>query len=190
LNNFILASKSPRRVDLLKSINLIPKKIYPANIGEFFKTREKPKDYCKRISLEKARFVQLKFPNDIILSADTIVFTKGKIFGKPKDKNEAKTMLNFFSGKNHFVCTAVTLLFKEKLKFRIVTSKVKFKNLDMDDIDCYIKTNEWKDKAGAYGIQGYAERFVKRISGSYSNIVGLPLFETFGLLKSFNIKDF
>jgi len=184
----ILASASPRRLELLKSINIFPDLIQPANIDESIKKKEKPKLYLKRICFDKALNIQKKYKNDIILSADTIVTTSQKIFGKPSSKEDAIKTLKYLSGRNHKVSTGVCVLYKNNRKIKIIDTKIKFKKLHDDEINQYIKTNEWSDKAGSYAIQGHAERFVIKINGSYSNVVGLPLYETVNLLKS--IKNF
>ena len=184
----ILASASPRRLELLESTNIFPNIIEPANIDESIKKKEKPKLYLKRICFEKALNIQDKYKQDIILSADTIVTTGQKIFGKPSDKEDAIKTLKYLSGRNHNVSTGVCVLYKNKRKIKIIDTKIKFKKLHDDEINQYIKTNEWTDKAGSYAIQGHAERFIIKLNGSYSNVVGLPLYETVNLLKS--IKNF
>ena len=184
----ILASASPRRLELLESTNIFPNIIEPSNIDESIKKKEKPKLYLKRICFEKALNIQDKYKQDIILSADTIVTTGQKIFGKPSDKEDAIKTLKYLSGRNHNVSTGVCVLYKNKRKIKIIDTKIKFKKLHDDEINQYIKTNEWTDKAGSYAIQGHAERFVIKLNGSYSNVVGLPLYETVNLLKS--IKNF
>jgi len=188
MSKLILASASPRRLELLKSTNIFPDIVEPANIDETIKKKEKSKFYLKRICFEKALSVQKKYKQDIILSADTIVTTNQKIFGKPSGKEDAIKTLKYLSGRNHNVSTGVCVLYKNKRKIKIIDTKIKFKKLHNDEIDQYIKTNEWTDKAGSYAIQGYAERFVVKLNGSYSNVVGLPLYETVNLLKS--IKNF
>ena len=184
----ILASASPRRLELLKNVKVNPDIIHPANIDETIKKKEKSNFYLNRISLEKALNVQEKYKEDIILAADTIVSTNQKIIGKPVDDKEAVKTLKFLSGRNHNVKTGICVLFKNKKKFKIVSTKIKFKSLHQKEIDDYIKTKEWIDKAGSYAIQGYAERFIIKIIGSYSNVVGLPLYETINMLKS--VKNF
>ena len=188
MSKLILASASPRRLDLLKRIKIFPDIIEPSNIDESVKKKEKPKLYLKRICFEKALSVQKKYKQDIILSADTVVTTSQKIFGKPSSKEDATKTLKYLSGRNHNVSTGVCVLYKDKKKIKIIDTKIKFKKLHNDEIDQYIKTNEWSDKAGSYAIQGFAERFIIKINGSYSNVVGLPLYETVNLLKS--IKNF
>jgi len=188
MSRLILASASPRRLELLKSTNIFPDIIEPANIDESIKKKEKPKLYLNRICFEKALNIQKKYKNDIILSADTIVTTSQKIFGKPSNKKDAIKTLKYLSGRNHKVSTGVCILYKDNRKIKIIDTKIKFKKIHDDEINQYIETNEWTDKAGSYAIQGHAERFVIKINGSYSNVVGLPLYETINLLKS--IKNF
>jgi septum formation protein len=183
-HSFVLASASSRRIELLKNIKIFPKITYSSEINEDIISKENPKRYCIRIAKNKALKALEKYPKEFILSADTIVFCSNKIFLKPKDKEEAKKFLVFFSGRKHNVLTCVCLAKKNLIKVKKVFTKVTFKRLNAQEIEEYLLTNEWKDKAGAYAIQGYAEKFIKRINGSYSNVVGLPLFETYNLLNS------
>ncbi|MFN5026892.1 MAG: septum formation protein Maf [Candidatus Fonsibacter ubiquis] len=183
-HSFVLASASPRRIELLKNIKIFPKITYPSEINEDIISKENPRKYCIRIAKNKALKALEKYPEEFILSADTIVFCSNKIFLKPKNKEEAKKFLAFFSGRKHNVLTCVCLAKKNLIKVKKVFTKVTFKRLNTQEIEEYLLTNEWKDKAGAYAIQGYAEKFIKRINGSYSNVVGLPLFETYNLLNS------
>lgn len=183
-HSFVLASASPRRIELLKNIKIFPKITYSSEINEDIINKENPRKYCIRIAKNKALKALEKYPEEFILSADTIVFCSNKIFLKPKHKEEAKKFLVFFSGRKHNVLTCVCLAKKNLIKVKKVFTKVTFKRLNTQEIEEYLLTNEWKDKAGAYAIQGYAEKFIKRINGSYSNVVGLPLFETYNLLNS------
>ena len=183
-HSFVLASASPRRIELLKNIKIFPKITYPSEINEDIISKENPRKYCIRIAKNKALKALEKYPEEFILSADTIVFCSNKIFLKPKDKEEAKKFLAFFSGRKHTVLTCICLAKKNLIKVKKIFTKVTFKRLNTQEIEEYLLTNEWKDKAGAYAIQGYAEKFIKRINGSYSNVVGLPLFETYNLLNS------
>ena len=183
-HSFVLASASPRRIKLLKNIKIFPKITYSSEINEDINSKESPKKYCIRITKNKALKALGKYPEEFILSADTIVFCGNKIFLKPKDKEEAKKFLAFFSGRKHNVLTCVCLAKKNLINVKKVFTKVTFKKLNAQEIEEYLLTNEWKDKAGAYAIQGYAEKFIKRINGSYSNVVGLPLYETYNLLTA------
>ena len=183
----VLASASSRRLELLSKINIIPEIIQAANIDETPKKREKPIEYCKRLAREKGDFIFQNYPDMTVLSADTIVFCSNKIFGKASSDEEARSFLNFFSGRKHSVLTATYLRNKNLSKIKYTISKVTFVRLEKKDIDIYLATREWENKAGAYAIQGYADRFVKTINGSYSNIVGLPLQQAFNLLKTSNL---
>ena len=182
--SFVLASASPRRIELLNNIKIFPKIIYSSDINEDKNSKEDPKKYCIRVAKNKALKALEKHPEEFILSADTIVFCGNKVFLKSKNKEEAKEFLTFFSGRKHNVLTCVCLAKKNLIKIKKVITKVTFKRLNKQEIEEYLSTSEWKDKAGAYAIQGYAEKFIKRINGSYSNVVGLPLFETYNLLNS------
>ena len=186
-HSFVLASASPRRIELLNNIKIFPKIIYSSDINEDKNSKEDPNKYCVRVAKNKALKVLEKYPEEYVLSADTIVFCGNKIFLKPKDKEEAKEFLTFFSGRKHNVLTCLCLAKKNLIKVKMVITKITFKRLNKHEIEEYLSTNEWKDKAGAYAIQGYAEKFIKRINGSYSNVVGLPLFETFNILKSYKL---
>jgi septum formation protein len=183
----VLASASSRRLELLNKINIVPEIIQAANLDETPKKKEKPIEYCKRLAREKGDFVFQNYPDMTVLSADTIVFCSNKIFGKASSDEEARSFLNFFSGRKHSVLTAIYLRNKNLSKIKYSISKVTFIRLEKKDIDIYLATREWENKAGAYAIQGYAERFVKTINGSYSNIVGLPLQQAFNLLKTSNL---
>ena len=139
----------------------------------------------KRLAIEKA----LACPEvGIILAADTIVVNGGRILGKPADEDGARAMLEKLSGKRHKVITGVAVRFGSDIRSKLVTTQVKFKRLSLDELDAYLQSNEWQDKAGAYAIQGIAGRLIKSINGSYSNVVGLPLYETTNLLNSFGFE--
>ena len=183
-HSFVLASASPRRIELLNNIKIFPKLTYASNLNEDINNKEDPKEYCIRIAKNKAFKALEKYPEEFILSADTIVFCSKKIFLKPKDKEEARKFLTYFSGRKHNVLTCLCLAKKNSIRVKKIITKITFKRLTKQEIEEYLLTNEWKDKAGAYAIQGYAEKFIKRINGSYSNVVGLPLFETYNLLNS------
>ena len=182
---FILGSSSPRRLELLKQINFYPNKIFKPEINEDPQKKELPILYVKRMAKEKMDVVKKKFPNDLILTADTIVYVGRRIIDKTNEKSKAIKFLELLSGRRHRVSTAFNLYCKDKIdSLRVVTSVVKMKRLTDNEIKSYIETNEWKGKAGAYGIQGSAEKFIQFISGSYTNIVGLPLNQVYGSLNS------
>ena len=182
---FILGSSSPRRLELLKQINFYPNEIFKPEINEDPQKKELPILYVKRMAKEKMEVAKKKFPNDLILTADTIVYVGRRIIDKTNEKSKAIKFLELLSGRRHRVSTAFNLYCKDKIdSLRVVTSIVKMKRLTKDEIKSYIDTNEWKGKAGAYGIQGSAEKFIQFISGSYTNIVGLPLNQVYGSLNS------
>ena len=182
---FILGSSSPRRLQLLKQINFYPNVIFRPEIDENPQKKELPILYVKRMAKMKMDVVKKKFPNDLILTADTIVYVGRTIIDKTNEKSKAIKLLELLSGRRHRVSTAFNLYCKDKIdSLRVVTSVVKMKRLTENEIKSYIETNEWKGKAGAYGIQGSAEKFIQFISGSYTNIVGLPLNQVYGSLNS------
>ena len=182
---FILGSSSQRRLELLKQINFYPNEIFKPEINEDPQKKELPILYVKRMAKEKMVVAKKKFPNDLILTADTIVYVGRRIIDKTNEKSKAIKFLEILSGRRHRVSTAFNLYCKDKIdSLRVVTSVVKMKRLTDNEIKSYIESNEWKGKAGAYGIQGSAEKFIQFSSGSYTNIVGLPLNQVYGSLNS------
>jgi len=182
---FILGSASPRRLELLKQIDLYPNEVFKPEINEDPQKKELPIFYVKRMAKEKMRVVQKIYPNDLILTADTIVYVGRRIIDKTDEESKAIKFLELLSGRRHRVSTAFNLYCRDKIdSLRVVTSIVKMKRLTENEIETYIKSNEWKGKAGAYGIQGSAEKFIQFISGSYTNIIGLPLNQVYGSLNS------
>ena len=182
---FILGSSSSRRLELLKQINFYPNEIFKPEINEEPQKKELPILYVKRMAKEKMEVVKKIFPNDLILTADTIVYVGRRIIDKTNEQSKAIKFLELLSGRRHRVSTAFNLYCKDKIdSLRVVTSVVKMKRLTENEIKSYIETDEWKGKAGAYGIQGSAEKFIQFISGSYTNIVGLPLNQVYGSLNS------
>lgn len=178
----VLASASPRRLDLLAQCGIAPTCVLPADVDETPIAREKPLDYARRISRAKAEKIANTRPDDFVLAADTVVVCGQRILGKAENQKQAREFLTLLSGRRHRVTTSVSLIApkasKKKAKHFIVTSIVKFKRLSKAEIDTYLATNDWVGKAGAYGIQGPAGAFITFISGSYTTIVGLPLYET------------
>lgn len=179
----ILASKSPRRIELLKKIladlSLPPEfERVAADINESVQKNESPTTHVERLAKEKAQKVAAKLgPHHLILAADTVVVLGRKIFGKPVDKNDAKKILRELSDKKHEVITGFCLL-KTSLPHQMLVdhdiSRVWFKNLSENEIETYVNSNEPMDKAGAYAVQGLASQFVTKIEGSFTNIMGLP----------------
>ena len=183
----ILASASKARLELLESVGISPDKILNTNIDETPRKSEKPLDYVSRISLEKNKAVKKK-KSEIVLTADTVVALGRRIIQKPNNKEEALYFLNLLSGRRHKVYTSICIFSKEKYYQKNVTTILKMKRLSEDEKKCYLFSDEWKGKAGGYSIQGAASYFFPFISGSYSNVVGLPLTETVGMLIGIGLK--
>lgn len=187
--NLILASASPRRLDLLRQVRLEPGSIVPAAIDEAAKPGELPKDLALRLAADKARAVAADNPNCFVLGADTVVARGRRSLGKPDSEGEARRMLELLSGRRHTVLGGVCVVGPGGVEHtRLVSTGVSFKRLDAAEIDDYIRSLEWRGKAGGYAIQGLAAGFVRAISGSYSNVVGLPLFEVVQLLGGLGIR--
>ncbi|AEC51780.1 Maf-like protein [Pyrococcus sp. NA2] len=167
----VLASASPRRKEILEKFFEIL--IYPSKIEEE-SDAETPEDIAMDIAEKKASDVASKFPGDTVVGADTIVVFKGRILGKPRDLEEARKMLKMLSDNIHKVITGYCIVHKGNMIKGFEETEVKFRKLDDELIEWYLSTEEWKDKAGAYGIQGYASIFVEWIRGDYFNVVGLP----------------
>lgn len=182
----ILASKSPRRKELLKQIG-IPFVVVVSDAEEVSGNSWTPAALVVENAKRKARAVAEKYPDSPVLGADTVVSLEGKIFGKPKDKDEARKMLTALSGKMHEVTTGLALINRNEIRTTNVTTKVFFDTMTKANIDAYIATEEPMDKAGAYAIQGKAARFIEKIEGSYSNVVGLPLNALIQLGKGLNL---
>lgn len=189
MNNLILASASPRRLELLAQIGIKPSAVLPAGIDETPLKNELPEPYAKRMALQKAAFVSDLMPEKIILAADTVVFCGRRILPKAEDENTARQCLEVLSGRRHRVITAIVIAKQDKLILRHVMSHVRFKRLSKLEIDSYIASRQWHGKAGGYAIQGIAGAFVPSITGSYSNVVGLPLCEVKAMLESVGIQE-
>ena len=186
---FILASSSPRRISLLKSIGYTPDKIVPANIDETPMAKELPAKLAERLALEKASKVHEQFPESLILGADTIVARGRLIIPKPKDEIEALKYLKLLSGRRHVVYTGICIINGDKYLKKVVQTKLKFKLLTNQEIDNSIISNEWKDKSGGYALQGVAGAYISWISGHPSNVIGLPLHETYKILSGIGLKQ-
>ena len=187
--NFILGSGSERRLQLLKQIGIKPDLILIPNINEKIVSKELPRKYVQRMSLEKNKVFQQEYSQSIILTADTVVSVGRRILPKTMDVNLAEECLKLISGRRHKVFTSFTLYSpNSSLKTKTIQSIIKFKRLHPNEISYYLDTKEWKGKAGGYAIQGIAASFVNFISGSYSNVVGLPLAEIYRVLISIGYK--
>jgi len=181
-----LASASPRRCELLDQIQ-VSYGVQPVDIDESHQPGETAEQYVRRLALEKARAGYRLCPERPALGADTIVVCGQRIMGKPADKQMANEMLSLLSGRSHRVMTAVAICDANHEQCLLSSSEVEFAELSPAQIDAYWQTGEPEDKAGAYAIQGRAAQFIKNIRGSYSGIVGLPLYETTALLNTVGI---
>ena len=183
--SFILASASPRRVQLLAQLGITPDQILPADIDETPLKAELPRDYVVRIARGKAEKIAATEKNSVILAADTTVVMGRRILGKPENRAEAEKFLKLLSGRRHRVMTAVAVVdAKGALRSKLVETAVKFKRLTDEDIAFYLDSGEWEGKAGGYAIHGLAGAFIPWINGSFTAVVGLPLAETCQMLQT------
>lgn len=187
---FILASASPRRRELLNEAGLVFS-VVASRTTEAILPEEAPRDYVVRVAEEKAREVATRHPHTWILAADTIVEIDKQILGKPHNDADARRMLQLLSGRSHHVMTAFIILHTTRLKTirRLVTSSVTFKTLSSVQIAAYLATGESKDKAGAYAVQGLGSELVEDVTGSYTNVVGLPMDEVLAALQTLGIVE-
>lgn len=181
----VLASASPRRLELLARIGIEPDAIDPADVDETPERAELPRDYAARMAAEKAAAVAPRHFDTLILAADTVVAVGRRILPKAETEDEARQCLALLSGRRHRVYSAVTLVdTDDQPRHKLSTTIVTFKRLIDQEIADYIAGGEWQGKAGGYAIQGYAESWVRFLSGSHSGVIGLPLYETRALLES------
>ena len=189
-NLFILASSSPRRLALLSDIGLQPHKVIPADLDETPKKKELPRALAKRLAAKKMHHVAASEPKAYVLAADTVVACGRRHLPKAETASEVRDCLKLLSGRRHHVYTGVALRNPEgKIIERVVDSTVIFRVLTESDIEAYVGSGEGLGKAGGYAIQGIAASYVRFISGSYSNIVGLPLFEVAQMLKGSGFRS-
>ncbi|MEM8817907.1 MAG: nucleoside triphosphate pyrophosphatase [Pseudomonadota bacterium] len=187
----ILGSASPRRRALLAQIGVVADAVIAADIDETPRKAELPRRYAERLATEKAEAIQASLgtsqPNpsgrDFILTADTVVSVGRRILGKPADASEAASFLLLLSGRRHRVATAVALTGPGFTRLRVVETRVRMKRLSDEELSSYLRSGEWQGKAGGYAIQGIGAALIPEISGSYTNVVGLPLVETANLLR-------
>ena len=178
-----LASASPRRRALLEQIG-VPHTLASADIDEARRKNESPVEYVQRMAQEKARTVWERQSSLPVLAADTTVVLDGTVYGKPRDRAHAIEMLSTLSGRTHQVLTAVALAISGGTQLRLSDSAVKFRSIPAEECASYWDTGEPRDKAGGYAIQGLGAVFIESVTGSYSGVMGLPLFETAELLRS------
>ena len=183
----ILGSASPRRLELLAQIGVVPDAIRPADIDETPARRELPRPYCARMAQEKAHAVPID-AGEAVLTADTTVALGRRILGKPESAAQAAEFLLMLGGRRHSVITAVALRTADRLWQREVVTAVKMKRLSDDELNAYLDSGEWQGKAGGYGIQGRAGAFIPWIGGSFTGVVGLPLAETAQLLQAAGVR--
>jgi septum formation protein len=179
----ILASASPRRVDLLKQVGIVPDQIIPASIDETEHKGELPREAALRLSIKKAQAVATKNPDAFILAADTLVACGRRILPKTETEDQARKCLELLSGRRHHVYGGIALITPEgKIHSKLADTMVQFKRLTEIETENYIQSGEWRGVAGGYAIQGRAASFVKFLGGSHSNVVGLSLYDTMRIL--------
>ena len=183
----VLGSGSPRRLDLLAQMGLTPHAVRAPDIDETPAPGEKPRDYVRRMALEKAQ-ASTCAADEVVLCADTTVCMGCRILGKPEDAGEAAAFLHALSGRRHKVITAIAVRAGDVIRVKDVVTQVRMKQLSNIEVNGYLATGDWKGKAGGYAIQGPAGAFVPWISGSYSAVMGLPVAETANLLRSIGIE--
>ncbi len=187
----VLASASPRRRDLLSQIALPPAVVDPADVDETPRRRELPADHARRLAHDKLEAVAARHPGAFVLAADTVVAVGRRILPKPADEAEARRCLLLLSGRRHRVHGGLAVAAPDgRVRQRMVTTAVAFKRLEPREIEDYLASGEWRGKAGGYAVQGLAAAFVRQLVGSYSNVVGLPLFETRTLLHGLGYPIF
>ena len=184
----VLASASPRRRDLLAQIGIAPDAILPADINEDPIPGELPRVHALRLAQGKAQTVAEREPDAIVLAADTVVGVGRRILPKTEAREEAEGCLRLMSGRNHRVYTGVCVIAGGEVRSRVVETRIGFKRLSDAEISTYLDSGEWHGKAGGYGIQGLAGAYIAKMIGSYTNVVGLPLYETRNLLTAAGVN--
>jgi septum formation protein len=189
LEELVLASASPRRLDLLRQIGIVPARVDPAEIDETPEKSELPAQYAKRIAGAKLAAVAPRHPGSFVLAADTVVACGRRILPKAEDQNSARRCLELLSGRRHHVLGAIAIAAPDGRRIeRLVDTSVIFKRLSEAEIAAYVAGGEWQGKAGGYAVQGKAAVFVRAISGSYSNVVGLSLYDVGAMLTGLGFK--
>ena len=188
-NKLILASASPRRLELLGQIGITPDTVIPADIDETLHKNELPRAFALRLAQEKAAKIFETNKGTVILAADTVVACGRRVLDKPVDAKDAERILKILSGRRHKVYGGICVIGADgKARPKLVESVVSFRRLSASDIAAYIASDEWEGKAGAYAIQGLASTYVKFLSGSYTNVIGLSLYDTVNLLNASGYK--
>ncbi len=188
--SLVLASASPRRIELLAQVGITPDRIVPADIDETPLKGETAPRLAERLARSKAETVAAREPDALVLAADTVVALGRRLLEKPADEAEARRFLKLLSGRNHRVFTGVAVKAPglDDAAVRVVETRVAFKPLSDDEIEGYIATGDWRGKAGGYAIQGPAGAFVRRIVGGHPAVMGLPLYETVQLLRGAGLR--
>jgi septum formation protein len=185
----ILASASPRRLELLTRIGLPPDRVIASEIDESPLRKEKPRDLALRLAIAKGRAVASLTPGDFVLSADTVVACGRRLLPKTETEEEARACLDLLSGRSHDVFTGVAVHAPDgRMASRLVGTRVVFKRLGGEEAQGYLRSGEWRGKAGGYGVQGRAGAFVSELSGSFTGVVGLPVHETVQLLEGLGYR--
>jgi septum formation protein len=185
----VLASASPRRLDLLAQVGVAPDRVDPADIDETPLRDETPRRHALRLAVEKARAVAPRSPDALVLAADTVVAVGRRILPKAETPEQATACLKLLSGRNHKVLTGVAVVAPDgREASRLVETRVQFKHLSAQEQADYLAGGEWRGKAGGYGVQGVAGGFIIDLHGSYTSVVGLPLYETLNLLQGLGWK--
>lgn len=190
LQHLVLASGSPRRIELLQQAGIEPDRVFPAEIDETPQRAEHPRSLAKRLSRDKAEKAlaglnrEPDYAGGFVLAADTVVAVGRRILPKAEVQEDADFCLRLLSGRSHRVYSGLCLIGPSgKLRQRLVETRVRFKRLSREEIEAYVASGEWRGKAGGYAVQGLAGTFVVKLVGSYTNVVGLPLYETVSLLE-------
>ena len=183
MDHIILASANPQCAELLTAAGF-EFDVMPAHVDETPDVEETPDGYARRVAMEKALALVPRAEGRAVLGAETIVLVDGQMLGKPSDAEDATRMLRLLSGREHDVVTAVCLARGPRRQTRVDRTRVQFAQLTDDELDWYVATGEPMDKPGAYGIQGLASRFITRIEGSYSNVLGLPVSVVYAMLRA------
>ena len=182
----VLASSSPRRTELLRNAG-IPYQLCTVDVPEVRRPKEWPEDFVRRVAEEKAQAAFARHPGKFVLAADTVVIVEGQMLGKPADAKDADRMLHLLSGGSHLVTTGVCLVGPGVQDTRAETTTVSFSPLSDEEIAAYVATRDPLDKAGAYGIQGMASRWVTHLDGCYFNVVGLPVPLVYRMLRKHGV---
>ncbi len=179
----ILASSSPRRLELLSQIGLTPDEVIPADIDETILKNELPRDLALRLAMGKAAKIAAENPDAFVLAADTVVAAGRRILDKPRDEKDVRTALQLLSGRRHKVYGGICVAAPNgKVKSATIETTVSIRRLSDAEISAYVESGEWQGKAGSYAIQGIFAPYIKFLSGSYSNVIGLSLYDTMRIL--------